>query len=221
MGTVRVLLLAEPALGLALGEALRVHGFRVEATSAADAALALAGGLGFDVAVVDRAALGARPGPVFGRLQKLVGAPFCLLDRARGGAKLPAEATLAKPVRVQLLAATVRALAAAGGPPRVGAFVFHAADRLLVDKAGHREIRLTETESGLLDGLLRARGEALARQDLLRAVWGYNAKVTTRTLETHVYRLRQKIERDPARARVLLTVPGGYRLVTRAKDGKR
>jgi len=221
MGALRVLLLAEPALGDALGEALRAHGFRVEATSAADAALALAGGLGFDVAVVDRAALGPRAGAVFGRLRKLVDAPFCLLDKARGRARLPADAILAKPVRVPVLAATVRALAAADTAPRIGAFEFRAADRLLVDKAGQREIRLTETEASLLDSLHRAGGRALARQDLLRAVWGYNAKVSTRTLETHVYRLRQKIERDPARARVLQTVPGGYRLVTRAKDGKR
>ena len=54
---------------------------------------------------------------------------------------------------------------------------------------------------------------SIGRDTLLGEVWGYNAGVTTHTLETHVYRLRQKIERDPAQAEILVTEPGGYRLV--------
>ena len=55
--------------------------------------------------------------------------------------------------------------------------------------------------------------EAVAREKLLNEVWGYNAAVTTHTLETHVYRLRQKIEEDPSGAKLLITEAGGYKLV--------
>lgn len=218
MSGTRVLVLADPALGPALAEALRGHGFGVETTAAADAAMALAAGLGFDVLVVDRSVLGRRAAAVLARLCKTVAAPLCLLADRPGGANAGAAAVLTKPVRVPTLAAIVRDLAGARRNPRIGRFEFRAAARGLYDRERDREIRLTETETTLLDRLHKARGRALAREDLLRAVWGYNANVTTRTLETHVYRLRQKLERDPARARVLLTVPGGYRLVPRAKD---
>jgi DNA-binding response OmpR family regulator len=73
-------------------------------------------------------------------------------------------------------------------------------------------VRLTEKETAILKYLFRAGGKVVARDVLLNEVWGYNAGVTTHTLETHVYRLRQKIERDPGNAEILLTEPGGYRL---------
>jgi DNA-binding response OmpR family regulator len=74
-----------------------------------------------------------------------------------------------------------------------------------------KKIRLTDKETNILKYLYRAGGKVVSREELLTEVWGYNAGVTTHTLETHVYRLRQKIEPDPS-ARLLMTEAGGYRL---------
>jgi DNA-binding response OmpR family regulator len=94
---------------------------------------------------------------------------------------------------------------------RLGAYEFRPAGKALLDDRG-RKIRLTEKETNILKYLYRAGEKAVSREELLAEVWGYNAGVTTHTLETHVYRLRQKIEPDPANARLLLTEQGGYRL---------
>jgi DNA-binding response OmpR family regulator len=75
-----------------------------------------------------------------------------------------------------------------------------------------RKIRLTEKEASILKYLYRAGGKPVTRDVLLDEVWGYNSGVTTHTLETHVYRLRQKIEPNPSQATILLTESGGYRL---------
>src|SRR5437868_6131361 len=84
---------------------------------------------------------------------------------------------------------------------------------LLVDGAVRKKARLTEKETAILKYLYRAGAKVIGRDTLLGEVWGYNAGVTTHTLETHIYRLRQKIEREPAKAEILVTEPGGYRLV--------
>ena len=93
----------------------------------------------------------------------------------------------------------------------VGPYEFRPSMKLLV-KEDDRKIRLTEKETNILKYLYRAGGKPVAREELLSEVWGYNAAVTTHTLETHIYRLRQKIEPDPGNARLLLTEAGGYRL---------
>ncbi|MBS0560533.1 MAG: response regulator transcription factor [Proteobacteria bacterium] len=94
----------------------------------------------------------------------------------------------------------------------VGPYLFRPSAKLLQDQARNRRIRLTEKEAAILKFLYRSGTRPVARQILLNEVWGYNAAVTTHTLETHIYRLRQKIEPDPANARLLLTEGGGYRL---------
>ena len=76
----------------------------------------------------------------------------------------------------------------------------------------NRKIRLTEKETAIIKFLLRSGEQIVSRDVLLQDVWGYNAGVTTHTLETHIYRLRQKIEPDPSNARLLITESGGYRL---------
>jgi DNA-binding response OmpR family regulator len=94
----------------------------------------------------------------------------------------------------------------------IGPYTFRPSAKLLQDTERNRRIRLTEKEAAILKFLYRAGTKPVGRQVLLNEVWGYNAAVTTHTLETHIYRLRQKIEPDPTSARLLLTEGGGYRL---------
>jgi DNA-binding response OmpR family regulator len=95
---------------------------------------------------------------------------------------------------------------------QLGPYTFKPAMKLL-ETEDQRKIRLTEKETNILKFLYRAQAGVVARDVLLHEVWGYNAGVTTHTLETHIYRLRQKIEPDPSNARLLVTESGGYRLV--------
>lgn len=95
----------------------------------------------------------------------------------------------------------------------IGPYSFHPANKMLVETATEKKVRLTDKETAILKYLYRAGDKVVGRDVLLGEVWGYNAGVTTHTLETHVYRLRQKIEADPSNARLLVTEPGGYRLV--------
>ena len=93
----------------------------------------------------------------------------------------------------------------------IGPYTFQPAMKMLIDE-NEKKIRLTEKETNILKYLYRAESGVVARDTLLHEVWGYNAGVTTHTLETHIYRLRQKIEPDPSNARILVTESGGYRL---------
>jgi DNA-binding response OmpR family regulator len=121
-----------------------------------------------------------------------------------------------KPYKFAVLLARIRAQLRShehseGAVFRLGTYEFRPAAKLLVDDH-QKKIRLTEKETNILKYLYRAGEKPVSREELLAEVWGYNAGVTTHTLETHVYRLRQKIESDPANARLLLTEAGGYRL---------
>jgi DNA-binding response OmpR family regulator len=95
----------------------------------------------------------------------------------------------------------------------VGPYTFKPAMKMLVTE-DERKIRLTEKETNILKFLYRSSADVVPRDVLLHEVWGYNAGVTTHTLETHIYRLRQKIEPDPSNARLLVTESGGYRLMS-------
>ncbi len=94
----------------------------------------------------------------------------------------------------------------------IGPYVFHPRSKHLATSRGGK-LRLTEKETAILRFLHKAAPNTVTREVLLRDVWGYNANVTTHTLETHIYRLRQKIEEDPVRAKLLITDGGGYKLV--------
>ena len=96
----------------------------------------------------------------------------------------------------------------------LGPYVFKPGQKFLL-KNDNIKIRLTEKEANILKFLLRAENTIVKRDVLLQKVWGYNAGVTTHTLETHIYRLRQKIESDPFQAKLLVTESGGYMVVTK------
>ena len=93
----------------------------------------------------------------------------------------------------------------------IGSYTFRPGSKRLVNPAG-KKVRLTEKETAILRYLYRAGQKPVARDVLLQEVWGYNSGVTTHTVETHIYRLRQKIEKDPTNAVILITDRGGYRL---------
>jgi DNA-binding response OmpR family regulator len=130
--------------------------------------------------------------------------------------------TIAKPFRLSELMVRLRTRLEAraktdaqeGAPTsiRIGPYEFSLADKALRHDAGNLRIRLTEKEAAILAFLYRMGARAVPRQELLTKVWGYNPAVTTHTLETHIYRLRRKIEADPAKACLLVTEAGGYRL---------
>jgi DNA-binding response OmpR family regulator len=96
----------------------------------------------------------------------------------------------------------------------------HPAKRLLQDASTHRRIRLTQKEVAIIKLLYRSEARTVDRQTLLHEVWGYNSAVTTHTLETHIYRLRRKIESDPKYPALLVTEGGGYRLCPELASGR-
>ena len=125
---------------------------------------------------------------------------------------------VSKPFRFAVLLARIRVQlrqheASEDAEFQIGPYVFRPATKNLVDSKGGK-LRLTEKEAAILRFLHRAERQAVPRETLLRDVWGYNANVTTHTLETHIYRLRQKIEDDPTDARLLVTDAGGYKLLS-------
>ncbi|MBX9701464.1 MAG: response regulator transcription factor [Acetobacteraceae bacterium] len=131
---------------------------------------------------------------------------------------------IAKPFRLNELLARLRAQLRVFDNSEdavftIGPYQFRPSAKLLLDPAKNRKIRLTEKEAAILKYLYRAGGRPAGRQVLLNEVWGYNSSVTTHTLETHIYRLRQKIEPDPAHSVLLLTEGGGYRLDANGGQG--
>ena len=122
-----------------------------------------------------------------------------------------------KPFRFAVLLARIRAQLrqyeqSEDATFNVGPYVFKPAQKLLTEGEG-KKIRLTEKEAAIIRYLFRAGQKAVTRDELLEEVWGYNSGVTTHTLETHVYRLRQKIEKDPSNAEILVTENGGYKII--------
>ena len=133
------------------------------------------------------------------------------------GLEAGANDYIAKPFKFAVLLARIRAQLRQHEQSEdavftIGHYSFRPAQKLLVEEDG-RKVRLTEKETAILKYLYRAEQKVITRDILLEEVWGYNSGVTTHTLETHIYRLRQKIERDPSNAQLLVTDSGGYKLM--------
>ena len=205
------LLLIDPDDGVrtALSDQLAQEGFAMASRASigeapTEATLILLG----PGALTEAALAGWRPAaPVIG-----------LVDRGQEGRAADPlfAAFLTRPVRIEELVALIERLIAAGagrGERAIGPYLFQPTAKLLREPARGRTVRLTEKEAVMLELLYRAGDAGMSRERLLAEVWGYSDAVTTHTLETHIYRLRRKIERDAGDARLLLTEPGGYRLV--------
>ncbi len=133
------------------------------------------------------------------------------------GLEAGANDYVTKPFRFAVLLARIRAQLrqheqSEDATFTVGPYTFKPSQKLMTDPKGSK-VRLTEKEASIIKYLYRAGEKVVTRDILLEEVWGYNSGVTTHTLETHVYRLRQKIERDPSNAEILVTESGGYKLV--------
>jgi DNA-binding response OmpR family regulator len=216
----------DKALRQSLAEQLRlVESFDCREAETGKGALELAGKERFDAVLLD-IGLPDMDGREVCRLLRRggVSAPIIMLTAADTdadtilGLDAGANDYISKPFRMGVLLARLRAQLRLHEQSEdavftIGPYTFRPAAKMLLDQTGKKKIRLTEKETAILKYLYRAGARVIGRDTLLGEVWGYNAGVTTHTLETHVYRLRQKIERDPAEAEILVTEPGGYRLV--------
>jgi DNA-binding response OmpR family regulator len=214
------------ALRHSLAEQLQLHE-EFDASEAGNAAEALDATKGqyFDAILLD-VGLPDMDGRELCRVMRRAGvrAPILMLTGADGEADMilgldsGANDYITKPFRLNVLLARLRAQlrqheASEDAVFAIGPYTFRPSAKTLTDDTKRRKVRLTEKETAILKYLYRAGEKSIGRAILLNEVWGYNSGVTTHTLETHVYRLRQKIERDPAKAEILITEPGGYRLV--------
>jgi len=216
----------DAALRQSLAEQLRLHEDfdSVEAASGADG-LAMAKERHFDAIILD-IGLPDMDGRDVCRILRRndISSPILMLTAAESdadtilGLDSGANDYITKPFRLGVLLARLRAHlrqhAESGDAVfTIGPYSFRPSAKLMVETNSDRKIRLTEKETSILKYLYRAGQRVVDRETLLHEVWGYNPGVTTHTLETHVYRLRQKIETDPSHAKILVTETGGYQLV--------
>ncbi|MDF2095664.1 response regulator transcription factor [Aquibaculum arenosum] len=214
----------DAALRGLLGEQLGTHdGFQITEAARVAEALALLEARSFDALLLSTGLGGNDQADVCRQLRRQgFKAPILLLVR-RGESPAPhleagANDYVEKPFKLSQLLARLRAQLRAYDNSEnaelvIGRFLFRPTDKLLQHRESGEQMRLTEKESQILRYLYRAGERAVSRETLLGEVWGYNAAVTTHTLETHIYRLRQKMEENPSAATLLLTEGGGYRLI--------
>ena len=121
-----------------------------------------------------------------------------------------------KPIKVSdLLTAISRKIAlqnSGGKDLKIANYGFRRNEKVLINLDTKVRVRLTEKETDILWQLWQAPQNELSRQKLLSDVWGYNDEISSHTLETHIYRLRKKIENSSSEASILTTTENGYRL---------
>jgi DNA-binding response OmpR family regulator len=223
----RVLMVEDDAeLRGALLEQLKLHEeFEPEAAETATQGLARVKEDRYDIILLD-VNLPDMDGRELCRVMRRQGvkAPIIMLTAADSdsdtilGLEAGANDYVTKPFKLSVLLARLRAHlrqheSSEDAVFQIGPYTFKPSAKLLVINASNKKVRLTEKEAAILKYLYRAEGQIVPRDKLLSEVWGYNANVTTHTLETHVYRLRQKIEANPAKSVILVTEGGGYKLV--------
>ena len=218
-----VLVSDDPALSSLLAEQLETfEGLEFETRTSA-CGLDRSTGPGWDLVLVDEV-LADSDGSAVCRALRGAGVEMPIIglagseERARGMLAAGATISIAKPFRFDELSAGMnRCLETETAHTRsfipVGRLRFVPGIKALFTDGSRERIALTEKETQILLRLYRSRGTTVSRETLLREVWGYHEQANTHTLETHIYRLRRKIETCPGRAAVLLTDPGGYRLM--------
>ena len=202
---------------------LKESGYRATPADSAAAARRLMRNSAIDLVILDIMMPGEDGLSLCRSIRENSGIPVIMLTAQASdadtilGLESGANDYVTKPFRLGVLLARIRAQLRQHEQSEdavftIGPYSFRPAAKLLVDSAGSK-IRLTEKETSILKYLYRAGERVVTRDVLLHEVWGYNAGVTTHTLETHIYRLRQKIEKDPSQAELLITETGGYKLV--------
>jgi DNA-binding response OmpR family regulator len=227
MATRRTILLVDDDADLreALSEQLAMNDeFAVETAADGAEALAKARGGQIDIVLMDVGLPDADGREIVRELRKEgFRAPVIMLtghdadNDTIQGLEAGANDYVPKPFRFPVLLARVRAQlrsheASEDAVFSIGPYTFKPGSKMLITERGSK-IRLTEKETSILRFLYRAGERVVTRDILLQEVWGYNSGVTTHTLETHVYRLRQKIEKEPSNAKLLVTEGGGYKLM--------
>ncbi|HEX2216694.1 MAG TPA: response regulator transcription factor [Xanthobacteraceae bacterium] len=215
----------DPELRATLAEQLMLHEeFEAHSVDTAAKAIDAANNERFDLVVMD-VGLPDMDGREAVRLlrQNNFKAPVIMLTGQDSetdtvlGLESGANDYVTKPFRFAVLLARIRSQlrqheASEDATFTIGPYTFRPASKLLMSPKGGK-VRLTEKETAILRYLYRAGQKPVSRETLLQEVWGYNSGVTTHTLETHIYRLRQKVEQDAANPSILVTESGGYKLM--------
>ncbi len=153
--------------------------------------------------------------PVIFLVDKKVKADFAHTDPSRWS-------IVKKPLRIDVLLSTIRTIVSKFKDfedtltlcgrctlrPKSGVFT----------NSNGKSVKLTDKEIKIVRFLYKSYGLAISKEKLLKNVWGYSEKITTHTLETHIYRLRQKIEVNPQKPSIILTTVKGYHLCQEQKE---